>query len=508
MMGCDPWRCARILLPTLLLVSNVSLGAADNTGDGEDIDSVLQGFGDKPAPHTPADNINRILDNFDDQEGEQGDDGRPRSLQPDTNQRQSDSNATQIPETSNGSSPSLLSSRSFAQISTVYNYAHPAPQDGATDYRGLSRYRVKWQSELTMPVARRWKATASFYVSYDAIYAINGRDQYSRQTLDAFKNEAELLDTFLQGNLTDSIDLRLGRQIIPWGNSENVRVVDVLNPLDLREPGMTKISDLRLPVTAAKIDFYNGHWNLSLIAIPEIRFNKLPPYGSEFYPGAAPPLPEPVVANGGSNTEYGAALKGIFQGWDVSFHWADYFDDQAHHEWINNEWHTAHSRLTMLGVTANGSSGNWLAKSEFARISGLQYAADPQRDYTRLDLLLGTEYSGLRNTVLAVESVIRRIQQFRASLGSGPDQTDRDTLQTVLRYTGNFDHDRITLQAVASFYGKRGADGYLYRLSTDYELRSALVVTFGIVTYHGGDDPLFQFIRHNDRVFADITYHF
>ena len=36
---------------------------------------------------------------------------------------------------------------------------------------------------------------------------------------------------------------------------DNLRVTDVLNPMDLRVPGLTDIDDLRLPVTMIKLDY-------------------------------------------------------------------------------------------------------------------------------------------------------------------------------------------------------------------------------------------------------------
>ena len=49
---------------------------------------------------------------------------------------------------------------------------------------------------------------------------------------------------------------KLGRQIVNWGRSDTVRVLDVINPLDNREPGLVDIEDLRLPVTMARVDYF------------------------------------------------------------------------------------------------------------------------------------------------------------------------------------------------------------------------------------------------------------
>jgi hypothetical protein len=475
-----------------LIVSLPAAVVADQLPDTgvnpANIDTILEGF-ENPETEQPGKNsVEEILQAFDDE------------IKP-----QTDIDSPSLPAPM---SRSIFDSKNFLQLSTVYNYAHEKPLPGFTDYRGLSRYRLKLQSEVSADINSEWKAVVSFFAYYDAIYEINERDEYSQAVLDSYESETELLDTYIQGSVTSSTDIKLGRQIIAWGNSENVRVVDVLNPLDIREPGMTDIADLRLPVTAVRLDYYAGDWSLSMIAIPEIRFNKIPPYGSDFYPGIQPPAPEIEIDDGGSNTEYAIALKGIFQGWDLSFHGAEYYDDEAHHEFINGRISRVHSKLKMLGVSANGTSGNWLVKTELAKIFGLEFFSDPDNDYSRVDLLIGVEYSGISDAVLSIESVVRRIDQFRDVLITGPDKTDRDSYQTVLRFTGSYLNDRLDITAAGSFYGKETKNGYFYRLSADYEIISALVFTFGVVTYHSGEDPFFQAIKDNDRIFLDFTYNF
>ena len=75
-----------------------------------------------------------------------------------------------------------------------------------------------------------------------------------------------------------------------WGKSDNLRVTDVLNPLDNREPGLVDIEDLRLPTTMTKLDLYLGDWNLSGMVVHEVRFNKAPALGRRLLsPGLLPP---------------------------------------------------------------------------------------------------------------------------------------------------------------------------------------------------------------------------
>jgi len=200
-------------------------------------------------------------------------------------------------------------------LSSSYNYSHKEPSPGKTDFRGLSRLRAALLLELTGDLPLGWKGFVSGSGFYDYAYTLNGRDDYSQDLLDLHERESELREAYIEGAVSKNIDLKLGRQIVVWGKSDNIRITDILNPLDNREPGMIDIEDLRLPINMARANVYFGNWNFEAISILEKRFNKNPAYGSDFY-YAPMKMPDDVIP---SEPEYAFALKGIFSGFDISF---------------------------------------------------------------------------------------------------------------------------------------------------------------------------------------------
>lgn len=183
---------------------------------------------------------------------------------------------------------------------------------------------------------------------------------------------------YLQGKITDSLDIKTGRQIVVWGKSDNIRATDILNPLDLRVPGTTDIEDLRLPVCMTKVDYYLGDWSLSAIAVHEHRFNKLPEFGSDFFTQDAPLPHESIPADTFENTEYAASLNGIFTGWDIAFYYADYYEDTPYLK-ISSVGglplaELRHAHQTMAGADFNITFGNFLLKSEAAWFKGVRFS--------------------------------------------------------------------------------------------------------------------------------------
>ncbi len=387
-------------------------------------------------------------------------------------------------------------------LGAAYNYEHEAPATDQADYRGFSRLRAKLNLEHDADLSASWRSHLSGYGYYDLAYQLNGRDDYSDEVLDEYVSEIELGEAWLQGKINKQTDIKLGRQIVVWGKSDNIRITDLINPMDNREPGMVDIEDLRLPLAMARIDYYVGDWGITALAIPEIRFNKLPPLGSDFYPLPLA-MPDEAIPGG---AEYGLAANGIFSGWDLSLYWAQLYDDNAHTVITANGPELQHSRLTMVGSAANVAIDNWLLKGELAHLTGLVYSALPNDEFRRSDTLLGVEYSGFRDTSLSLEIANRHLHDYDAQLlTSGVIE---DEWQTALRYSGDFMHARLHLLAVISAFGEKWDEGGFSRYSAAYDIADGLSITGGVVSYQSGDKFPFGSYGDNDRLFIDLKYSF
>ncbi|MBI4082435.1 MAG: ligand-binding protein SH3 [Candidatus Lambdaproteobacteria bacterium] len=407
----------------------------------------------------------------------------------------------------------------FARLDGSYNYAHKAPPPGATDFRGLSKLRISLQLEWTQDYTPAWKSFVSGQAFYDFAYTLNGASRYTDDVLSRQRQEAELREVWLEGTPLQALDLKAGRQIAVWGQADFVRVVDILNPIDNREPGLADIEDLRLPVTMTRLDYQvGGLGRLSAIALHEVRFNKDPPYGSDFFPGSRPLPREDKPADGGANTQYALAFQGYYSGWDLGLYWAQVFDPQAHQELLQPASSCAgpsakllrHSRLTMGGASGTLALGNWLLKAEAAYLQGIEFCNRPGTRFDRLDALLGFDYTGFADTTLSLEAANRHLFAFDRALKARPDGALEDVNQYALAYRGDFMNQLLQLVAVAFLVGERGQSGSLQRLSAKYFLADALSVAGGVIVYQPGSpgNPLFLKVKDNDRLFFELRYDF
>lgn len=93
----------------------------------------------------------------------------------------------------------------------------------------------------------------------------------------------------------DACRLRAGAQTIVWGQADRLRVVDVVNPVDLRESWFGDWERKRLSLGMLNAECATGAHALQLLVIPQTRFDRNPSAQGRF----AVPRPQDVAAAAG-----------------------------------------------------------------------------------------------------------------------------------------------------------------------------------------------------------------
>ena len=417
-------------------------------------------------------------------------------------------------------------------LSSSYNFYDHYSSTG-TDWEGLSKLRTRVNLEYNNQLADNWQMRVSGYSFYDSAYALRDRDNYSDAVLDSYEAESEFQEVWVLGKLSSQMDIKVGRQIVVWGRADSYRVLDILNPIDNREPGLVDIEDLRLPVAMVKADyFFTEEWQSSLIVIPEIRFSKNPPIGSDFEIIPAIDFEENEPEDF-KDSSYAAAVTGVFSGWDISFHAARYWRDAPY---LNPQFDPLnfanplqgstleHSRLTMLGMGGNYTKGAWLLKGELAWLDGVDYSTTSVQNIVvapgpifaavemptgtveknRVDALVGIEYFGISNSSLSVELVQQYIPDFKDNMQLIDEE--KNTTSVAFRATHSTFNDRLDLTLVV--FGAMGDAGGGERFDAEYDIMDALTLKAGVIFYEEGDKIPFNSYYDNDRVFAELKYSF
>ena len=377
----------------------------------------------------------------------------------------------------------------------AYSYSGDSPHDKFTSLKSslLLDYDHKFDNGWRIKTNGKWY--------YDGVYDL--RDvHYSNDELKEQRHETELFDAYVEGSLTDSLDIKAGRQVVVWGRSDTIRITDVLNPLDNRRPGMVDIEDLRLPVGMVKADYFLGDWRVTPIAIVEQRFSKNPAFGSAFNP-----MPDPHLRESSpTDVTYALSVGGEFSGWDVNFYGAHVYDDAGYIK-FGAQPLLKHEKVDMIGTALNVLSGAWLFKTELAYFDGLKYTSTQEKEFSRTDALLGVEYKGIADTMISYDVSVRHINSYDARLQQERIALDKNTYQHAFRVTSDFMNATLHANYLISLYGKKLNEGGFQRLWVKYDIADAVALNVGVVDYIGGS-ILFDSIKKNDMLFADISYSF
>ncbi len=378
----------------------------------------------------------------------------------------------------------------------------------------LTRLSTKLWLEAEQNLGEGWKFHGEGFLRYDLAHEINGRDHYTDGVLDTYEHDEEIGELWLQGGVTPDLDLKVGRQIVVWGQSDHLRVNDVINPIDLREPGLVDIETLRRPVGMVRGDYYHGPWRWSALLIPENRPNLSAPCGSEYSLAGvatqascdADAVPSDLPGDGIGDAEFALSAMGRFSGWDLSLYGGRLNYNTPYKDGTGSSNIMRNARVNHLGGAVNIAEGSWLWKGEVALIDGLRYFNTGSSEKSRVDLLLGGEYRGFADTTLSFEILRRHINSHDASLTSATDYVDENSWQSVVAYTQDLQNDTLHLNGVLLRNGSGLDEGGYLRLSAQYDIDDAWSASGGGIWYDAAKYP--PNWGDNDRLFVEIRRDF
>jgi len=281
--------------------------------------------------------------------------------------------------------------------------------------------------------------------------------------------DLDVNEIFIQGTLNNKIDLKIGRQVVVWGKSDNIRITDILNPMDYTTPGMTDIKDLRLGRFMNKVNYSTQGWDLTGILLYENRYSTMPTVGSEYYiPKIFPIAP---------NNSIGLALSASknYEGQDVAFY--------ASNDYVDNTTF----KSNMIGMAYNKVIEQYLLKTEFAYFDNY----NSNIINSKIDALVGVEYNGISDGSISLEMANKN-----------------NEIQYAMRFTQSYINQTLDFTVLYNGYGKNLKGGGFVRIWADYAINDKFSTSFGMIDYIGGYKQNFEIIKDNDRVFTSLTYNF
>jgi hypothetical protein len=388
-----------------------------------------------------------------------------------------------------------------------YNYAHKELKlplsspliNKSNDFRGFSSFRNSLNIDLEYKFSPKSKVKSNIQAFYESIYEIK-KDEY-KTVPKTYQKQAQINEIYYTQNFDNVLDISLGRQIVVWGKSDGINIVDKLNTIDSKEAGLVDIKDLKLGRGMLRIEKTNTNSNSKYEAILlfENRYSKLPEYGSDFASlneKKAKKINVDEPNNALQNIGVAFSLSKNLQGKDVSLYYA--------HQYTDNKIYKEH----MLGFAYSMVVDNFLLKSEgvyFAQECNLfkcdkadkqlskkeQDKKNTQGLQTRSYGMIGISYNGIKDGSLLFEFANKN-----------------DIAQYFIKFNQSYINQVLSFNLAYGGYRLVLSENAFLRGSLDYSISDNLKISFGAIDYFGGEIPQFESIKNNDRFFLITSYSF
>jgi hypothetical protein len=291
--------------------------------------------------------------------------------------------------------------------------------------------------------------------------------------------------------LGDSLEIKLGRQIITWGTGQMLFLNDLF-PKDWESFFIGRDTEyLKAPSDAAIASWYLGETTLDIVVTPRfdadrfIRGERLSYYG----PGG--PTAARVETNArddwGRDAETALRLNRMLGAYEVALYgYHGFWKSPAGFDTVNGR--ATHPRLAAYGASLRGPLGSGIANAEVAYYDSLQdqHGDDPSIDNAEARILLGYQQEVASETNLGLQWYLEWLQDYdayRASLPVGMPQRDQ------YRHVLTVDLSRQLLNqnlrvGLFAYFSPTDRDSYLrpnllYKLSDNWHLSAGANLFFG-----------------------------
>lgn len=315
---------------------------------------------------------------------------------------------------------------------------------------------------------------------------------------------------------TETVDILVGRKIHRWGTGDGINPMDLVNPLDTRDPLSSGRADNRLPVWSISAAVSKKGVSLEGIMLPLAGVNTLPPSGNPWEPRLLRSLREGEKAGDWSlsepekperwfrDVEYGTRLSTNLQGWDLALMgfrgYADtpLFTGSAQEGGM--EWRSEYQRFSALGLSFAKGFGSQTIRGEAA--CKPRFPVQGEREPRRTDLwqaVFGWDWD-------IDGAYYLNFQVFADQQGLADATGKRRWHGGAYEVSGTWCQDALKAGIRGRFY--TSGEGTLTELFLEYELDDHWKVSTGIMCWSGTQDSILGQYTENDFTYLTLRYVF
>lgn len=381
-----------------------------------------------------------------------------------------------------------------------------------------------FRNTLDMHLGGRWGSAAQWHLggraSYDAVFDLT--DFYPKAVERDEGFQARVWETYVDFS-AGSLDFRVGRQQIIWGEMVGLFFADVVSAKDMRQFVLPDFDMIRIPQWALRSEWFHGDYHAELIWIPYPTYDESGVPGSDFYTGPQSPpsgyaqviLGERRPAGSIEQSGYGLRFSALKAGWDMAAFYYGSMDAQPTYfrqlSIVNGTptliYTPDHRRIDQLGATLSKDFAPVVVRAEAVYTHGDDFPVtrldDPdgvvQQDF--FDYAVGVDYEGLAQTRLNVQLFQRWFPEHDPDIGYEALESGVTLFAGTTVMEGRIEPQLLVMTGL-----NRG--DWLARPHLIWHAGPHWRWTVGVDLFGGSRQGLFGRYDGDDRVYGELRYSF
>lgn len=343
-----------------------------------------------------------------------------------------------------------------------------------------------------------WRLMVKGDYRYDHVYDIE--DDFSQAAEEKYQNYSRVQHAYISTFIRD-FDVSLGYQKIAWGEADDLRITDVVNPLDLKDFVLFDVNDLRIAQNMLRIEGpISDSWEIEAFWIFEFEANDIPPAGSEFAFSGVPD----VYVDSPSKGEQGIRANTFVGDADLSLYLFNGYQDDPLYIFSDTEVTGEYFKERMLGTSMSFPLSNWVIRADAAYFSdrtfnNASYTGTLERDLVKA--FLGADYL-YQNWVFGMQVQDQMVLDYDSDMAL-PEQ---DTYLTSSIEGSNASAKLTTRVAITSSLSS--GKGYLMQLKFTYKPNKDWEWRFFVDGLSGDDENFLGQFDDHDRLWGSVVYTF
>ncbi|MGC9513929.1 MAG: hypothetical protein ACP5D8_09910 [Fidelibacterota bacterium] len=320
----------------------------------------------------------------------------------------------------------------------------------------------------------------------------------------------------------DNFDLRIGKQQIIQGKAEGAFITDIVSPKDLREFLLPDFDEIRMGVTAFKINAYHGNSTYEAVWVPVFTPTRMPDASSIWNPGMDYPV-QPVFDYSTSDVPARLENSEVFLRYSAMTSRFDlelvggymFYDDPVMH--MTKQFNPATQQLTGLTVrpeyhrvTMGGGSvslpvGPLVLRGESGFYSGRYFQIEsPAYPDATVEKNFLHSMAGLDFNAWGITFSSQIIQEYIMDYETGMQNDEFEHTVTFLAKK-DFLREKLWLE-LFTYTGLNEGDA-LIRPKISYSFTDGFDILLGSNIFVG-DGGRFGRFDDNDMIYTKIIYYF